>query len=155
NAYSVSHHTQRRGQPVSRTNVHGSPAQVLSPWTEWKISVTRRKSVAGAFSFITESNPRRGVTFRENLGTSGEGGGDPSAPLLHPGVRPTSQPLPGWGNCGYTAGGDVRGAAGFTDRAALPRPRPCPRPGPGRVGGGGPTPSRSSPAASPATRSSR
>src|SRR5690606_25878287 len=52
-----------------------------------------------------------GVTFRENLGTSGEGGGDPSAPLLHPGVRPTSQPLPGWGNCGYTAGGDVRGAA--------------------------------------------
>jgi hypothetical protein len=42
NEYSVSHQTQRSGQPVSRMNVHGSPAQVLSPWTEWKISVMRR-----------------------------------------------------------------------------------------------------------------
>src|SRR5690606_8038698 len=64
NAYSVSHHTQRSGQPVSRTNVQGSPAQVLSPWTEWKISVTRRKSVAGAFSVIGESNPGGWATFR-------------------------------------------------------------------------------------------
>ena len=46
NAYSVSHHVQRRGHPVSRTNVQGKPAQVDSPWTEWKISVMRRKSPA-------------------------------------------------------------------------------------------------------------
>jgi hypothetical protein len=44
NEYSVSHQTQRSGQPVRRMNVHGSPAQVLSPWTEWKISVMRRNA---------------------------------------------------------------------------------------------------------------
>ena len=54
NEYSVSHQTQRSGQPVSRTNVHGSPAQVLSPWIEWKISVTRRnvpRAAVGLRSF--------------------------------------------------------------------------------------------------------
>ena len=31
NAYAVSHQTQRSGQPVRRTKVQGSPAQVDSP----------------------------------------------------------------------------------------------------------------------------
>src|SRR5690606_36516037 len=115
NAYSVSHHTQRSGQPVSRTNVQGSPAQVLSPWTEWKISVTRRKSVAGAFSFIGESNPGGWATFRypgpaplpraragaalllrpstragaRELLNCGRGRGRPLLSPHRPGVRPT------------------------------------------------------------------
>ena len=41
NVYSLSHQTQRIGQPVSRTNVQGRPACVDSPWIERKISVTR------------------------------------------------------------------------------------------------------------------
>src|SRR3972149_1667892 len=47
NEYSVSHHTHRSGQPVSRMNVQGYPAHVLSPWIEWKTSVTRK------YSFMT------------------------------------------------------------------------------------------------------
>jgi len=39
--YSLSHQTQRIGQPVKRTKVHGRPAWVDSPWIERKISVTR------------------------------------------------------------------------------------------------------------------
>lgn len=34
----VSHQAQRSGQPVRRTNVHGDPARVPSPWIERKIS---------------------------------------------------------------------------------------------------------------------
>src|SRR5688500_12905115 len=37
--YSESHQTQRRLQPVRRTNTHGRPAWVDSPWMEWKISL--------------------------------------------------------------------------------------------------------------------
>src|SRR5690606_16099628 len=48
---------------VSRTKVQGSPAQVLSPWIEWKISVMRRRSAAGVFTLIEGSNPRRSATF--------------------------------------------------------------------------------------------
>ena len=33
-AYGVSHHEQRRSQAVSRTNTHGRPAWVDSPWIE-------------------------------------------------------------------------------------------------------------------------
>ncbi len=47
-AYAVSHQTQRSGQPVRRTNVHGSPAQVDSPWIDWKISVIRRNGSLAA-----------------------------------------------------------------------------------------------------------
>src|SRR5690348_2377270 len=43
NAYSVSHHTQRSGQPVRRTNTVGRPASRASPCREWNISVTRRR----------------------------------------------------------------------------------------------------------------
>ena len=32
NAWGVSHQAQRRLQPVVRTKVHGSPANVDSPW---------------------------------------------------------------------------------------------------------------------------
>jgi hypothetical protein len=46
NAYSVSHHVQRSGQPVSRTNVHGSRPRCSRPGSEWKISVMRRNSPA-------------------------------------------------------------------------------------------------------------
>src|ERR1051325_11581014 len=42
NEYVVSHHEQRRLQPVSRTNVVGGPTVAPSPCTEWKISVRRR-----------------------------------------------------------------------------------------------------------------
>src|ERR1700686_3221579 len=38
NAYAVSHHVQRRLQPVSRTKMQGRPARVPSPWIERKIS---------------------------------------------------------------------------------------------------------------------
>src|SRR5687768_16106917 len=41
NVYSLSHQTHLMGQPVRRTNVHGRPAWVDSPWMERKISVTR------------------------------------------------------------------------------------------------------------------
>ena len=36
----VSHQEQRRSHAVRRTNTHGSPARVDSPWIEWKISFT-------------------------------------------------------------------------------------------------------------------
>ncbi len=41
-AYAVSHHEHRSGHPVIRTNVHGTPAHVDSPWIEWNISEIRR-----------------------------------------------------------------------------------------------------------------
>src|SRR5690242_21513070 len=47
NEYVVSHHTQRSGQPVRRTNTVRQPIASASPWIEWKISVMRRRS-AGA-----------------------------------------------------------------------------------------------------------
>ena len=34
NAYSVSHQTQRKGQPVRRMNTVGRPTRVDSPWSE-------------------------------------------------------------------------------------------------------------------------
>ena len=40
NAYAVSHHAQRSGQPVRRTNTQGCPARVPSPWIEKKVSLT-------------------------------------------------------------------------------------------------------------------
>src|SRR5258708_38798641 len=39
NAYAVSHHVQRKLQPVSRTNTHGKPARVPSPCTYLNISL--------------------------------------------------------------------------------------------------------------------
>src|SRR4051812_17877679 len=48
NEYSVSHQTQRNGQPVRRTNTVGQPMASASPWTEWNISVIRRRSPTGA-----------------------------------------------------------------------------------------------------------
>src|SRR5690606_7174750 len=39
NAYGVSHHVHRRSHAVRRTNTHGRPACVDSPWMEWKISL--------------------------------------------------------------------------------------------------------------------
>src|SRR5690606_10950996 len=41
NVYSLSHQTQRIGQPVRRTNEHGLPACELSPCIDKKISVKR------------------------------------------------------------------------------------------------------------------
>src|SRR4051812_10900499 len=46
--YSVSHQTQRNGQPVRRTNTVGQPIASASPCTEWKISVIRSRSATGA-----------------------------------------------------------------------------------------------------------
>src|SRR5687768_5356078 len=40
NVYSLSHHVQRMGQPVSRTKEQGRPACVDSPWMERNVSVT-------------------------------------------------------------------------------------------------------------------
>src|SRR6185312_6087877 len=48
NEYVVSHHTQRSGQPVRRTNTVGQPIASASPWIEWKISVMRSRSAATA-----------------------------------------------------------------------------------------------------------
>ena len=39
--YGVSHHVQRRLQPLVRTNTDGTPTNDPSPWTEWKISAMR------------------------------------------------------------------------------------------------------------------
>src|SRR5690606_27546320 len=64
------------------------------------------------------------------------GGGGPSAPALPPGRPPHVPPPPGWGNCGRTAGGGVRGgrcsrggfpyAYGYTYAYACPCPCSCP-----------------------------
>src|SRR5690606_14810788 len=56
--------------------------------------------------------PRPGRGRGKTGGTAGLGGGGPSAPPFHPGGRPTPAPRPGWGNCGRTAGGGVRGLFG-------------------------------------------
>ena len=48
NAYSVSHQTQRSGQPVRRTNTVGRPTSRASPCSEWKISVMRSRSALRA-----------------------------------------------------------------------------------------------------------
>src|SRR5262245_50028708 len=52
NAYSVSHHTQRRGQPVRRTNTVGKPTRDDSPWMEWKISLMRSRGSAMMYYLI-------------------------------------------------------------------------------------------------------
>src|ERR1035441_7161063 len=36
--YGVSHHTQRKLQPLVRTKTEGTPTSEPSPWMEWKIS---------------------------------------------------------------------------------------------------------------------
>ena len=63
-AYGVSHHEQRRSQAVRRTNTHGRPACVDSPWIEWKISLT----VSIASSRLIRCHVRA-MTLR--IGTSG------------------------------------------------------------------------------------
>src|ERR1039458_10370512 len=47
--YGVSHHTQRKLQPLVRTNTEGTPTSEPSPWMEWKISAIRN---AGLFESL-------------------------------------------------------------------------------------------------------
>src|SRR5690606_4587562 len=47
-------------------------------------------------------------------------GAPPSTPPYHPGARPTPAPPPGWGNCGETAGGGVRGVGRLRGTTSQP-----------------------------------
>ena len=49
----MSHHTQRSGQPVRRTNTHGCPARVPSPWIEKKISLTVSRDAVRRSSYTS------------------------------------------------------------------------------------------------------
>src|SRR5690606_678908 len=81
--------------------------------------------------------------FRSLPLNCGRGRGSPFRPALPPG-RPRPIPLPpGWGNCGRTAGGGVRGVAAFAaarERGASVRGQAFGRRehggGPGERGGG-------------------
>src|ERR1017187_6485286 len=52
--YGVSHHTQRKLQPLVRTNTEGTPTSEPSPWMEWKISAIRN---AGLFESLPQQQP--------------------------------------------------------------------------------------------------
>src|SRR5690348_231710 len=68
NEYSVSHHTQRSGQPVRRTNTVGQPIASASPWIEWKISVMRRRSAGiGATDAAPASLPITATSANRRL----------------------------------------------------------------------------------------
>src|SRR5690606_30458573 len=56
-AYSVSHQTQRKGQPVRRTKTVGKPTRVDSPWTEWKISLMRSRGSAMTYYLKLRPGP--------------------------------------------------------------------------------------------------
>src|SRR5579863_5219878 len=60
--YGVSHQVQRKLQPLVRTKTDGTPANVPSPWMEWKISeifkcVTRPERILEDLSSRLPRNP--------------------------------------------------------------------------------------------------
>ena len=70
NAYGVSHHVHLRSQAVSRTNTHGRPTWVDSPWIEWKISLMVSMEPGAGIFYCTLSTHGRSTPERGGYNTA-------------------------------------------------------------------------------------